>query len=353
MAVLAAVLILQVFFRYVMNDSLEWGNDVPRLAFIMVVVLSIPLAFRFNAHVGMDFDLTKLKFVSKSALHRFNAIFLLVLFATVSWYAAQLAAEDVGSDDAGPQFAGRPVLPRRSRVGQAHCCLHVVRVLITGATARTHRSARSMITTIVLVFIFFSLTGMPIAFALGLAGMAGILVGGFPMVQLSGKIVYSIDNFPADVDPALHPRRRADVARRHHAARHRHRQCDRRPRSAAASASRPSVAAMGISGISGTAVSDAAALGGSLGPALTKAYGRSVRRLARRFGVEPRADHSAKRRHDPLRLSRRRRLGRRAVRIGRHSRRYSSDWRPWPAACSGTPTGASSRSARSRSAWAT
>ena len=53
-----------------------------------------------------------------------------------------------------------------------------------------------MITTTVLVFIFFSLTGMPIAFALGMAGMAGILVGGFPMVQLSGKVVYSIDNFP-------------------------------------------------------------------------------------------------------------------------------------------------------------
>ena len=40
-----------------------------------------------------------------------------------------------------------------------------------------------MITTIVVVFCFFSLTGVPIAFALGLAGMAGILVGGFPMVQ--------------------------------------------------------------------------------------------------------------------------------------------------------------------------
>jgi tripartite ATP-independent transporter DctM subunit len=35
------------------------------------------------------------------------------------------------------------------------------------------------------------------------------------------------------------------------------------------------VAAMGISGVSGTAVSDAAALGASLGPALSKAYGRS------------------------------------------------------------------------------
>ena len=48
-----------------------------------------------------------------------------------------------------------------------------------------------MITTTVLVFTSFP--GMPIAFALGLAGMAGILVGGFPMVQLSGKMVYSID----------------------------------------------------------------------------------------------------------------------------------------------------------------
>jgi hypothetical protein len=48
-----------------------------------------------------------------------------------------------------------------------------------------------MITTTVLAFVFFSLTGMPIAFALGMAGMAGILVGGFPMVQLAGKVVYS------------------------------------------------------------------------------------------------------------------------------------------------------------------
>jgi C4-dicarboxylate transporter DctM subunit len=131
-----------------------------------------------------------------------------------------------------------------------------------------------MITTIVLVFIFFSLTGMPIAFALGLAGMAGILVGGFPMVQLSGKIVYSIDNFPLmsiplfilagelmsrggimqrviDIANALVGRIRGGLG------------------------VTTVVAAMGISGISGTAVSDAAALGGSLGPALTKAYGKS------------------------------------------------------------------------------
>src|SRR5712675_3475664 len=53
-----------------------------------------------------------------------------------------------------------------------------------------------MITATVIAFIFFSLTGVPIAFALGLAGMAGILVGGFPMVQIAGKVVHSVDNFP-------------------------------------------------------------------------------------------------------------------------------------------------------------
>jgi C4-dicarboxylate transporter DctM subunit len=131
-----------------------------------------------------------------------------------------------------------------------------------------------MITTTVLVFILFSLTGMPIAFALGLSGMAGILVGGFPMVQISGKIVHSIDNFPLmsiplfilagelmsrgavmqrviDIANALVGRIRGGLG------------------------VTTVIAAMGISGISGTAVSDAAALGGSLGPALTKAYGRS------------------------------------------------------------------------------
>jgi TRAP-type C4-dicarboxylate transport system permease small subunit len=132
MAALASVLILQVFFRYVMNDSLEWGNDVPRLAFMMVVSLSIPLAFRFNAHVGMDFDLTKFKFVSKAAIHRFNAVFLFILFATVSWYAVQLAGKTWDQMMPGLNL---PVglFYLSLAVGQAHCCLHVIRVLITGA----------------------------------------------------------------------------------------------------------------------------------------------------------------------------------------------------------------------------
>src|SRR6202022_2665087 len=131
-----------------------------------------------------------------------------------------------------------------------------------------------MITATVIAFIFFSLTGVPIAFALGLSGMAGILVGGFPMVQISGKIVYSIDNFPLMSIPLFIlagelmsrggiMQRIIDLANA----------LVGRIRGGLGVAT--VVAAMGISGVSGTAVSDAAALGSSLGPALSKAYGRS------------------------------------------------------------------------------
>src|SRR3977135_1911511 len=131
-----------------------------------------------------------------------------------------------------------------------------------------------MITATVIAFIFFSLTGVPIAFALGLAGMGGLLVGGFPMVQISGKIVYSVDNFPLMSIPLFIlagelmsrggiMQRIIDLANA----------VVGRVRGGLGVAT--VVAAMGISGVSGTAVSDAAALGSSLGPALSKAYGRS------------------------------------------------------------------------------
>lgn len=130
-----------------------------------------------------------------------------------------------------------------------------------------------MITTVVVVFVLFSLTGMPIAFALGLAGVAGIIVGDFPMIQLAGKVVHSIDNFPLMSIPlfmlAGQLMMRGGIM-------------DRIIDFANALVGRVRgglghvtiIAAMGLSSVSGTAVADATALGGTLGPALSKAYGR-------------------------------------------------------------------------------
>ena len=131
-----------------------------------------------------------------------------------------------------------------------------------------------MIITMIVVFVFFGVLGMPLAFALGLAGMAGILVGDFPMIQLAGKMVNSIDSFPLMAIPlfmlAGQLLLRGGIM-------------ERLIEWADAVVGRVKgglghvtvVAAMGLSSVSGTAVADATALGGTLGPALSKAYGKA------------------------------------------------------------------------------
>ena len=130
-----------------------------------------------------------------------------------------------------------------------------------------------MIATISIVFAIFAVLGMPLAYALGLAGLAGILVGGFPIIQLSGKMVHSIDSFPFLAIPLfmlagqlmlrggimerLIDWANAIVGRVHGGLGH-----------------VTIVTAMGLSAVSGSAVADATALGGTLGPALSKVYGK-------------------------------------------------------------------------------
>jgi TRAP-type transport system large permease protein len=132
-----------------------------------------------------------------------------------------------------------------------------------------------MILTIAIVFTIFAVLGMPLAYALGLAGLAGILAGGFPVIQLSGKMVHSLDSFPflsiplfmlagqlmlrGGIMERLIDWANAIVGRVQGGLGH-----------------VTVLAAMGLSAVSGSAVADATALGGTLGPALGKAYGRPL-----------------------------------------------------------------------------
>src|SRR3954453_23028382 len=93
MAVMTFVVVLQVFFRYVMNDSLVWGWDIPRLCFIWAMLLAIPLGIRYNAHVGIDLVFNLFGTRSQRFVRSFNALFMLMLSAIVTWYAVLLARD--------------------------------------------------------------------------------------------------------------------------------------------------------------------------------------------------------------------------------------------------------------------
>jgi TRAP-type transport system small permease protein len=90
MAVLTAVVTLQVFFRYVLNESLEWGWDVPRLCFIVSTLLAIPLALGRNLHVGVDLLIEHLEPRWRRPIYRFNALLMTALMVIVAYYAVVL-----------------------------------------------------------------------------------------------------------------------------------------------------------------------------------------------------------------------------------------------------------------------
>jgi TRAP-type C4-dicarboxylate transport system permease small subunit len=133
MAVLTFVVVLQVFFRYVLNNSLVWGWDVPRLCFIWVVLLSIPLGIRYNAHVGVDLVFNLFPHRTQRFVRIINALFMLLLSAVAGYWGVVLAF-----DTWDQMMPGLPLTVGLFYValfvGQFHTCLHVLRIVLTGET---------------------------------------------------------------------------------------------------------------------------------------------------------------------------------------------------------------------------
>lgn len=48
------VVVMQVYFRYVLNDSLFWAEEFSRLAFFATIMMSLPVVCARNAHIVMD-----------------------------------------------------------------------------------------------------------------------------------------------------------------------------------------------------------------------------------------------------------------------------------------------------------
>jgi TRAP-type C4-dicarboxylate transport system permease small subunit len=139
MAVLTIVVSLQVFYRYVLNDSLRWGWDIPRLCFIWVILLSIPLGIRYNAHVGIDIVVQRLSPATQRAILMFNAFFMLVLSLTAAYYAVILAHDTLDQMMPGINLSVG-LFYIGLAVSQIHTCMHIARILMTGQTTTEHLS---------------------------------------------------------------------------------------------------------------------------------------------------------------------------------------------------------------------
>lgn len=53
-AVFTAVILISIFFRYVLNNSLVWSEQVCRYIYVWMVMLAMPVVYRAKANVAFD-----------------------------------------------------------------------------------------------------------------------------------------------------------------------------------------------------------------------------------------------------------------------------------------------------------
>jgi len=76
-----AVALLQVFFRYVLNDSLSWPEELARWAFVWFTFLGMPLTVHRQSYISIELILRWIP----AGLRSYHDAFLRVMLAATSW----------------------------------------------------------------------------------------------------------------------------------------------------------------------------------------------------------------------------------------------------------------------------
>lgn len=90
-AAMVVVVSLQVLFRYFLNLSLDWADEIGRLTFVWAAFLGVPHGIRSGAHVGIDFVAKLLPPAPLAWLFRACCIACAALMGVVSWQSIVIA----------------------------------------------------------------------------------------------------------------------------------------------------------------------------------------------------------------------------------------------------------------------
>lgn len=92
-AVMVVVVSLQVLFRYFLNLSLDWADEVGRLTFIWAAFLGVPHGVKLGAHVGIDFVAKLLPPAPLAWVFRAGCAASAALMTVVAWQSVVIARE--------------------------------------------------------------------------------------------------------------------------------------------------------------------------------------------------------------------------------------------------------------------
>ena len=92
---MAAVIALQVFFRYGLNDSLFWSEELGRILLVWLTFIGASVAYRRGAHIGVDAITSRLPGRAQRVAVLAGHVVCLCFFAVMAvfgWRYMQLVA---------------------------------------------------------------------------------------------------------------------------------------------------------------------------------------------------------------------------------------------------------------------
>jgi TRAP-type C4-dicarboxylate transport system permease small subunit len=102
MAAILSVTLLGVFFRYVLNASLFWGEEVARYLSVWMIFLSVSVAYRTEEHVRITALIEWLPIRFRRYLWMVATIFELLLALVLTWYGWLLASNNLRRGQLSP-----------------------------------------------------------------------------------------------------------------------------------------------------------------------------------------------------------------------------------------------------------
>lgn len=126
LAIMAATISVQVFFRYALNDSIDWADEVSRLTFVWVVFLALPHGLKVGAHVGIDLVVRLVSTSVQQWLFRFTsaigAALMVVVAAQGIFTSYQTWDQPLSTINAPAALFYVAVI-----IGASHAALHLLR----------------------------------------------------------------------------------------------------------------------------------------------------------------------------------------------------------------------------------
>lgn len=129
MTVMIVVVASQVFMRYALNSSIDWADEVSRMAFVWSIFIAIPLGIREGIHVGIDLLTSRMPPNLAVQVNRVMLALSFVLMCVVVYQSVVVAyqtwSERLGAINISSSYFFVAVI-----IGSAHSALHLLHLVL-------------------------------------------------------------------------------------------------------------------------------------------------------------------------------------------------------------------------------